>query len=555
MGNNKTDVMAAKSDSEKLGKASFGAMAGVMFSRASGVVRTSVVNATFGLAVSLDAFNSAFRFPNSLRDLFADGALSAAFVKVLVEEKTKGREAEKKLIAIIIGFFSFVTFTIAIIAAVFSYKFMSLFGSEDFKNSGGLDLASNLFKILAFYLPFTMLNAVAMAVLSIMGQTFRAMNSSAFLNVGIIGFALAAPLFTYYGMNPIYGIAIGALIGVIIQMIYQFIPLYHLGLLSGPNFKVKEWLSYKPLHEVLILMVPRAIAQGALVLALMINTFYAIQIGSGVLSYIITATMIIQVPIGLFGVATGFAAHPILTKAIHDGQNRKFSKLLTESLDATMWLAAITVACFALFIVPFYSVLFQHGKVTMHDTIQNSIAVCAYSIGIIFATGSKVLLNAFYAINSTKQIVYNALVYLAINATLSSILAPKFGIIGLGLSYSTSTAIDFFMNYIFLKRRYQKKYIGDSPYIEGGSLFNIKIIIFAICAYLFGILGVFSSTHFWQEFNFYTPFELNFLACFVILSCGGFLFLILNFFLIKYFGPVHLKRLVEKITGKFLRKS
>lgn len=97
-----------------------------------------------------------------------------------------------------------------------------------------------------------------------------------------------------------------------------------------------------------------------------------------------------------------------------------------------------------------FILFFQHGKVASVDTIQNSIAVCAYSIGIIFAACSKVLLNAFYAINSTKQIVYNALIYLAINATLSSLLAPTLGILGLGISYGTSTALDFF-KLIFFK--------------------------------------------------------------------------------------------------------
>lgn len=546
---NKTFIKA-ENESEKLGKASFGAMAGVLFSRASGVVRTAIVNATFGLGVSLDAFNSAFRFPNSLRDLFADGALSAAFVKVLIEEKDKGTKAEKELIAIVIGFFSIITFSIAIIAAIFSYPFMSLFSSDEFKNSGGLELSSNLFKILAFYLPFTMLNAVAMAILSIMGLTFRAMNSSAFLNVGIIGSALCSPLFLAYGVNPIYSISLGAMLGVIIQMIYQFIPIYKLGLITYPNFNIKDWASNKSLHKILLLMFPRAIAQGSLIIALMINTFYAIQLGSGVLSYIITATMIIQVPIGLFGVATGFAAHPILTKAIHEKNFKKFSKLLTESLETTLWLAAMTTICFAIFIVPFYSILFQHGKVILHDTIQNSIAVCSYSIGIIFGAGSKILLNAFYAINSTKQIIYNAIIYLIINATLSSILAPIYGVIGLGISYSTATAFDFFMNYFYLRKMYFNKKFGNSPYIEGGNFFHSKIIIFSICAYLFGILGIISAKYFWNNFNNYFNFKLNFITNLSILIIGGIIFITLIIVVIKFFGPIQLKILLEKFIKK-----
>ncbi len=552
MGNGINEDSVARTEANKLGKASFGAMLGVLFSRVSGVVRTTVVNATFGLSSSLDAFNTAFRFPNSLRDLLADGALSAAFVKVLVDERAKGQEAEKKLIQVVIGFFLFVTLVIAILTMIFSLPFMQLISGEQFKNSGNLELASQLFKILGFYLPLTMLNAVAMAVLSVLGNTFRAMNSSAFLNVGIIGSAFCAPLFLYFSINPIFTIAIGAMIGASLQMIYQFMPLYKLGLIKFPNFNFFEWFKYKPLHEVLVLMIPRAIAQGALIIALMINTYYAINVGVGVLSYIITAITIIQVPIGLFGVATGFAAHPILTKAIHDSQNKKFSSLLTESLETVLWLACITTFCFSLLIVPFYSVLFQHGKVTQYDTIQNSIAVCSYSIGIIFAAGSKVLLNAYYAINATKQIIYNAIIYLIINATLSSMLAPKYGIIGLGISYSTATAIDFAMNYYFFKKRYQKKYFGDHPYIEGGKLFQLKVFIFGVLSYLLGILGIFLTLKFWSKFENYFAIKLNFILNFIILGVGGAFVFIISYILVMNYGPHNLKNLIRRIKTKFI---
>lgn len=539
-------------DTKQLGRASFGAMLGVLLSRASGVLRTAVVNATFGLSHSLDAFNTAFRFPNSLRDLLADGALSAAFVKVLVDERAKGKEAEKELIQVIIGFFLFLTLLIAILTMVFSKPFMQLIGGEQFKNSGNLELASQLFKILGFYLPLTMLNAVAMGVLSVLGQTFRAMNSSAFLNVGIIACAVCSPFLSHFSINPIYAIAVGAMLGAFLQMIYQYIPLYHFGLLKFPSFNFFYWLRYKPLHTVLILMIPRGIAQGALVIALMINTYYAISIGSGVLSYIITAITIIQVPIGLFGVATGFAAHPILTKAVNEGLNKKFSSLLTESLETVLWLASITTLSFSLLIVPFYSVLFEHGKVTSYDTIQNSLAVCSYSIGITFAAGSKILLNAYYAINSTKQIIYNAFIYLLLNATLSSILAPKYGIIGLGISYSTSTAFDFFLNYYFLKKNFQKKYYGDNPYIAGGRYFNFKIIVFAIISYFLGVLGIFMTNKFWKNIENILFFKKGFLLNFSFLTIGGLIIILLSYLFIIKMGPHNLKNLVTKFKKRLI---
>ena len=536
--------------SKQLAKKSFAAIGGVLLSRASGVVRTIIINASFGAGLAMDSFNAAFRFPNALRDLFADGALSAAFIKVLVDAREKGIEEERKLISIVIAFFLAVTLLIAILCSIYSYEFMNLMSDNKFKHSGGLFLASDLFKILAFYLPITMLNAVAMASLGVLGKTFRATNGSLFLSVGmILGSLVFAPIFHYFHIGSIFGLALGAMLGALFQLIYQFIPLFKLNLICVPNFNIKLWLIYKPLKEVLMLMAPRAIGQGALTIALLINTMFAIQVGQGVLTYIVTAVMIIQVPIGLFGVATGFAALPVLTKAINDGEYPKFSKLLVESLETAMGLALLTTAAFSLFIVPFYHILFQHGKITFYDTLHNSIAVCAYSIGIVFSSGSKVLLNGFYTINYTRQIVYNAVFYLGMSAFLSSMLAPRIGILGLGLSYGASTTLDFFMNYYFLKRIYIKKQYGPSPYLDGGKYFFLRILIFSILSYVFGLLGVEFIVKFWTHFEA----QLTILKSFFILGGGGLLYGILCVVLIFFFGSSNLKRMVKSGLKRILK--
>jgi putative peptidoglycan lipid II flippase len=537
-----------KQDVDKLGKNSFAAILGVLLSRGSGVIRTFVVNASFGAGVTLDAFYAAFRFPNALRDLFADGALSAAFIKSLVEERAKGIEHERKLISVTLGFFFVVTMLIAILLATFSYSFMELIIDQKFKSTDGLFLSSNLFKILAFYLPFTMLNAVAMATLNVIGNTFRAMNGSLFLSVGmILGSLLLGPAFEYMGINAIFGLATGSMIGIALQMVYQFQPLIPLGLLSFPNFSLKVWMSYKPLHEMLRLMAPRALGQGALTIALMINTFFAIRVGHGVLTYIVTAVTIIQVPIGLFGVASGFAAQPILTKAIHEGQTQKFSKLLVESLNSSLWLALLTTGAFALLIVPFYNVLFQHGKITYFDNIQNSIAVCAYATGILFSAGSKVLLNAFYSINVTKQTVYNAVVYLILSATLSSILAPKFGMIGLGISYGVSTMADFFINLYFLRKIYMSRYASDSPYQQGGNSFGLRLAIMAVFSFLLPCLGIESIQIFWKKFEFYFHVKLSLMHSLAILSAGGIFYGAFCILIIHFYGSESLRALLLKL--------
>ena len=542
-------------ESKQLAQKSFRAIGGVLLSRASGVIRTVIVNASFGAGLAMDSFNAAFRFPNGLRDLFADGALSAAFMTVLVEAHEKGLEEERKLISIIIGFFLFVTLVIASLCAIFSYEFMMMISDEKFVHSGGIFLASDLFKILAFYLPITMLNAVAMASLGVLGKTFRATNGSLFLSVGmILGSLLFAPLFHYLNTNTIFGLALGAMLGAFFQLIYQFIPLVKLKLICWPNFNFKDWVHYKPLKEVLFLMAPRALGQGALTIALLINTMFALQVGRGVLTYIVTAVTIIQVPIGLFGVATGFASLPVLTKCINDKEYPKFSSLLVESLETSMGLALLTTLAFALFIVPFYHFLFQHGKINFHDTIQNSIAVCIYSIGIVFSSGSKVLLNGFYTLNNTRQIVYNALVYLGISALLSSTLAPRIGLLGLGLSYGVSTTIDFYMNYYFLKRIYKKRQYGESPYEAGGKFFTMRVIVFSISSYVIALLGVETILKFWTfiETFFQSPF--TWVKSLSILVLGGPFYVILCLILLYYFGSNNMKKMIQSLWNKIMRK-
>lgn len=537
----------AHEESQKLASSGLRATAGVVVSRASGVVRTLVVNSYFGVTTSLDAFNAAFRFPNSLRDLFADGALSAAFIKVFVDARAKGVEEERRLIAIVCGFFIVVTGLISVLCAVFALPFMSLITSEKFRLTEGLTLSADVFRLLAFYLPLTMLNAVAVGVLGVLGHTFRAMNSSVFLSVGMIaGSLILAPIFNYFHMNGIFGLALGSLLGVTFQLVYQIKPLHQLNLLVMPNFNIKDWLFYAPLKEVLVLMGPRALGQGALTLALLINTMFAIQAGTGALTYIVTAMLIIQVPIGLFGVATGFAAQPVLTRAVFEKNSALFSRLLVQSLQMAMWLSLLTTLAFNLFILPFYQVVFQHGKVSYHDTMETAFTVCAYSMGILFSSSSKVLVNAYYALGNTRQIIFNACVYLFLSAALSATLAPRYGTVGLGISYGLCTGLDFLLNFIFLKFILQKKLPGHCPYEAAPKLFYGQVAIFASAACALPFLGLLLLKFFWIPFPIYFHTYVSFLISLGILVLGGILFCGLSFILLFYFGPQHFKKMLRR---------
>lgn len=535
----KSTMDTSTSDSKDITKSSFAAMGGVLLSRASGVVRTIIINSSFGATTTLDAFNAAFRLPNSLRDLFADGALSAAFMTALVAEKQQGRQQERTLLAIVLGFFTVVTLLLAILGVVFAESIINVITDDHFKLTGGVPVAVLCFRLLVFYLPLTMINAVFMATLGVNGQNFRAMNGSIFLSVGMIAGALIfAPLCTACGSFNILGLAIGALLGAILQMVYQWWPLYQLSLIPVPCFNIRTWWYSSALKKILQQMTPRALGQGALVIALSINTYFATQIGTGFLTYIVTAVTIIQVPIGLFGVATGFAALPALTRALSKKDTQSFSNLLIDGLRTSFWLASFTTVCFALLIVPFYYLIFQHGRITYQDTLYNSIAICVYATGIILASGNKVLVNSLYALNATRQIVYNAILYLLINSILNFIMVPRLGLLGIGLSFGIATSLDFWLNYFCIRYHYRRRGYLGSPYQSAGENLTWKILSLNVLSFVVCLMGVALIYKVWAHQS------VNFIAALLTLALGGGIIALVFLGLLKKMGPPHLRSFV-----------
>lgn len=529
--------------SQNLTHRNLGAIAGVLLSRSIGVVRTVIINAYFGANVTLDAFNTAFRFPNSLRDLFADGALSAAFTKSLVDIKPAGLAKERELIAIAMGFFLTITVLLAIIGAFFAQSFIRLMSDATFQASGGLALATQLFTLLVFYLPLTMINAVIMAILGVKGLLFRAMNGSLFLSIGMVAGII---FFSPYFSEPIFGLAWGALFGALLQLIYQAWPVLRMGLLAFPVLNPFIWWHYHPLHTMVRLMLPRALGQGATILALMINTYFALSLGSGVMTFVATTIIIIQVPIGLFGVATGFASLPVLTVAINERQGQRFSLLLTQSLNTSLWLATFTTLGLALFIVPLYRIIFQHGAINFTDTLQNALCICAYASGIIFSAAGKLLLNALYALDATRKIVWNSVLYLVASATLSAILVPRLGITGLGLAFGLASAANYWLNYYFVYHAFRQRHPDQSPYFMGGRYYTAINLLISLLAFAVSFLGIYLTTQVWPLFTDLTGLPLSLLNASWILIIAGLLFCIVFLGATYYLGPAHLQCVLKR---------
>jgi putative peptidoglycan lipid II flippase len=544
-----------ESSSKELSGATVGAMAGVVLSRFSGIIRQQILSFVFGAGLATDAFNIAARYPNSLRDLLADGALSSAFTKSLVEAKLQGRAAESKLIAVVTAFFGCVTLALAILGCTFAEPFMRATTSEAFVARGGLPLATNLFRILAFYLPIVMFSASAMAILGVYRQTFKATFASAFFNVGnIAGALILAPIFAWFGQDPIYGLATGAIAGGFFQFIYSARPLRELGLLVRPKIAWRDLTDFRPLRDVLFMMGPRALSQGAMVLALFINTLLASK-GNGTITYISNAQTIILVPVGLFGVASGFSSLPVLTEAANEPGGQRFANLLGQSISGAMWLAFFSLVAFALLATPFCSVLFAHGRFTHADAIATATAVCAYGIAIVFNSASKVVHQGFFALGQTRQVVINSLIYLAVNTTCSWYFS-KFdsGPVPFGLSNSLAAACDFSLNVFFLHKICGKKDINLFLHSAKAGFSIPRIAVLSALAFPLAIGGIVWASRITNYATLAFPNIGLLVTNLCLLAIGGTIFLATFLVATKLFGPPAISTFQQKLFRKIEHK-
>lgn len=542
------------SERSSLARRSAFASLGVLLSRFSGVFRSQVVNAVFGASTRLDAFNVALRFPSVLRDLFAEGALSSAFTKELVEAQGRGHANARSLVGVVSGFFLCVTLIIAILGAIFAEPIVSAVTSEAFHARGGFELAVDCFRILVFYLPIAMLSALAMSLLGNRGQTFRATIASAFFNVGTIAGALSGgSLAQLFGWDPVLGLAFGTLAGGLLQFVYQLMPLVRDGLFPWPCLSPWAWWSRPELRSMMLMMAPRAVSQGALSLALFVNTHFATAAGEGAITYITNAQVIILVPVGLFGVAASFASLPMLAQAVQEGDGKRLGVLLSDSLGSAVWLSWLSLLAFATLAVPFCVALLEHGKVTPLDSVQNGVAVCAYAIGMVFNSGSKVLMQGFYALNDVRRSMINAFIYLSVNASLSAWLAPRYGIIGLGLSNSISAALDFVFNWYFLNRvATQRSLPLDSLHGVGGKRLRVQLVFLGCTAFVVGLTGVFLAQSVWGQGA--QPWEMletgRFTHALIWLSLLGGIWGAVAAGLLWFWGPENLRHFLRRILRK-----
>ena len=493
----------------------------VMFSRVFGLVREMIFARYFGAGFLYDAYVVAFRIPNVLRDLFAEGALSAAFVKVFTDVQIKqGEQAAWRLASLVLNALAVVMSVICIVGMIFSRQFIDLVADGFSPEKAAL--ATTLTQIMFPFILLVALAAVAMGVLNTKGVFGVPASASTVFNIVSICFGLGLAYWLSGGgwLNSgdknalpdaasqwaIIGMAIGTLIGGGAQFAMQVPALFNVGFRFTPALSFAD----EGVKRVIALMTPAILGTSAVQVNVLINTYFVSGIdgAQGWLSY---AFRLMQFPIGLFGVAVGTAAIPVLSRLASEGKIKEFRDTVSSSMNL-VFLMTLPSACGLIVLgEPIVRLIYERGKFDATATSMTAVALAGYSIGLTGYAAIKILSPAFYALNDAKTPMIIAIVSIGVNLIGSYFLREwlshygvtsetphGYGHVGVALATSLVALVNFFALAIIMRGRIKRlngrEIVGSFLKIAGASAVLSVVCYFSYRLLLdrlgFGTFGV-----------------------------------------------------------------
>ncbi len=408
---------------------------GTAVSRILGLVRESVQAYLFGAGRSTDAFIAAFRIPNLLRDLFAETALSAAFIPVLAEERKKGKEAQNLMASNVLNALLVLVGIISILGVVLAPFLVRLIAYGYGATPGKFALTVNLTALMFPILLLVAIAAWAMSYLNTEDEFFVPSVAPAFFNL----FSIAVPLLTYgwlvkQQVDPIFGMAWGVLVGGLFQFLIQVPRLYQKG------FRYRFYLNFKDpaLRQTMRLFLPVALGLSGVIINTAVSTTIISFLSERSMTWLNNAFRIMHLPLGLFGIAVGAVALPTLSRLVNENRPADVKTTLFDSLKMVLFLTVATSAIIAFLALPVTRVIYQHGRYTGYDTWATSQALILYMLGIPFTAGIRNLAAVFYAYKDAKTPMYASFVGIGINVGLNLLLMRTLGFRAFPLAISVS---------------------------------------------------------------------------------------------------------------------
>jgi putative peptidoglycan lipid II flippase len=435
------------SDTRAVARAAVVVSSATLASRIFGFLRDLIVARAFGASVASDAFFVAFRLPNLLRRLVAEGALSSAFVPVFTEYvSTRSRAESLRMLRAVTGFMLLFLGTITILAVLASPWIVRVMAPGFFADPATGALTVRLTRLMFPYLFLVGLSALLMGVLNAHRHFLLPALAPVALNIGIITGALViAPRLP----EPVVGLALGVLLGGLGQLLLQAPWLWARGLLATPQFR----LGHPAVRRVLGLMAPVVIGQSAVHIGTVINTIIASFLVKGSVSYLYYADRLIEFPNGVFGVAIATAVLPTLSQqaALRDRAG------LRETLSFSLRLATFISmpAAIGLFMLsePIVRVLYERGRFGPVETLGTAAAVAMYALGLVGSSAARILTQAFFAIGDTRTPMKVSVGAMALNCAIAASLARPLGHVGLALAIAVAGTVNAIALALLLRRR------------------------------------------------------------------------------------------------------
>ena len=455
---------------------------GTAISRVFGLARESVFAYLFGAGFSTDAFNAAFRIPNLFRDLFAETALSAAFIPILTAEKNKGKEQQNLLASNVFNILLIIVVIVVLVGVVLSPYLVKIIAYGFGAIPNKLNLTAQLTAVMFPFLLFIALAAWAMGYLNTEQEFFVPSVAPTFFNV--LSIAIPIVLYAYLvrqGADPIFGMAIGVVCGGLLQFCIQLPMLFK----KGFHYRLYLNLNDPNLKKIGALFVPVAIGLTASRINVFVDTLLVSFLAERSLTWLNYAFRIMHLPLGLFGIAVGTVALPTLSQYVTSKKFDEAKSILSDSLRLVFFLTVSSAVIIAFLSYPITRLIYERGRFTPFDTHATTQALILYIIGIPFMAGIRNVAAVFYAYKDSKTPMYASFAAVGIHITFNLILMRIIGFRAFPLSTTISSLINLLILFHFLPQK-----IGP---------FNLKplgkyFILLVIAACVAGICGMFTNT-------------------------------------------------------------
>ena len=499
---------------------------GTAISRILGLVREMTFSYLFGAGMMMDAYRIAFNIPNLLRDLFSEGSLSAAFLPIFSDyDKKRGKRDAFRFTGYVFNVLLLFIGALVAIGMVFSPQIVHTIAYGFTRDPEKFALTVHLTRIIFPFVVFMVLSALTMGVLNYYNHFFTTGFAPALFNVGIIGCGfIISPFLIQRGISPIVSIGIGVLVGAFFQLLIQIPYFVKSGFkfVGGINFREKGLL------RLLKIMIPIEFSYAVTRINVMVNMFLASLLAEGSVSYLGYSMRLMQLPIGVLGMAVATVTLPDAAKLVSESRDDEVIKIFSRSLRFVFFLTIPASVFLFILRIPIVGLIFERGAFTAQDTIFTSQALAFYSIGIFAMSSSRVVTSIFYSYKDARTPMVISIFTVILNVILSLVFMRLLLFRGLALAASLASIFNLMILLCFLKRKLkiidEKKIISEflkiivASILSGGTVFglllllqekltfsrSLNFLIESVCLFIVGgiiyfiisrILGIESSKH------------------------------------------------------------